>query len=77
MLTPSWKKYATGKAGRPSKYPFATMEVGELVRIPVDEQTCLFSSFRVMASNAGRDHGRKFFVRINPEDGAFELFRGA
>lgn len=72
MVKPDW----VVKRGVPEKYPFSTMAVGELHRVPVEKQTCKYASFRVLAAVRGRDLGRKFYTRINPEDKAFELFRG-
>lgn len=72
--TPDWVK--SPSKGRKAVYPFATMAVGELHRVPKADQTCTYSSFRSLTYTRGQQLGRKFYTRVNPEDGAFELFRG-
>lgn len=72
--TPQWAQ----RSNR-SKYAFATVEVGHSFYVKPEEQTCAFSSFRVMASVKGKDLGRKFHVRIVPEGeehaGSFQCWR--
>lgn len=71
--TPDW--VANKQRGPKAKYPFATVEARQGFVVPVDEQTCKYSSFRVMAATKGTELGRKFHTRVNPENGAFEVWR--
>lgn len=50
------------KRGPKEKYPWSTMEVGDTFFVPDDEAKP--SSVRTMASNKGRDLGRKFSVTV-------------
>ena len=76
MNGPDWvlAKRKTRRGKRQAQYPFATMAIASTFVLPVDEQTCTFESFRVMASRAGTELGRKFYVRKR-HDGAFECWR--
>lgn len=49
---------------KPSKYPFATMEVGDMFFVPAAKK-----SFSSLASAAGKRLGRKFSTRAATEDG--------
>jgi hypothetical protein len=55
------------------------VEQGRSFFVMPADQTCTFTSFKVMAINRGRDLGRKFYVRVVPEGepnaGAFECWR--
>lgn len=74
-VKPDWAR----APGRAPKYPWKTVEVGKSFYVMPAEQTCAFSSFRVMAGTQARDLGRKFHVRIVPEGeenaGAFQCWR--
>jgi len=76
-VAPPWKAEQKRSGGRPEIYPFRTMEVGEIHRVPVEDQTCKFGTMQTLCSRRGRQLGRKFYCRVSPEDGAFEIFRSA
>lgn len=75
---PEWVQEKRCKGvGRNERYPFSKIKVGETFVILKEEQTCSFKSFRVMAHTRATKLGRKFFVRLRPDDGAFEVWREA
>jgi hypothetical protein len=49
---------------KPSKYPFATMDVGDMFFVPAAKK-----SFSSLASGAGKRLDRKFSTRAVSEDG--------
>jgi hypothetical protein len=49
---------------KPSKYPFATMEVGDMFFVPAAKK-----SFSSLTSAAGKRLGRKFSTRAVSENG--------
>lgn len=71
---PDWVRNKN-KGGRPRKWDWAGIAVGESLIIPVDAQTCSYGSFRVMASFNARKLGYKFHCRVRPDDKAFEAWR--
>ena len=58
-----------------SKYPFATLEVGHSFLIPKNKQNCSFRSFQSLVSRRSALLGKKFWCRVHPEHGAFEVYR--
>jgi hypothetical protein len=49
---------------KPSKYPFSTMDVGDMFFVPAAKK-----SFSSLASAAGKRLGRKFSTRAATENG--------
>lgn len=72
LSVPDWVQKR--KRGRREKYRFGEIAVGTSLIVPVAEQSCKYSSFRVMVHKAARDLGRTFHTRQR-EDGAFEVWR--
>lgn len=76
MNVPSWVN-ENKKRGVEAKYPFATMQVGQTHSIPVSEQKGTFASFKIYAYQRGKKLGRKFFTRVNPDNGDWDIWRGS
>lgn len=72
---PDWVVAKRARKGRPRLYHFDKIEVGTSMIVQVEEQSCTFKSFRVMASMAGGKLGMKFHCRVRPVDKAFECWR--
>lgn len=69
----AWEGGAS-RLGAPEKYPFRGMAVGDTFVVPAEAQRCSWTSFRVMCSAKGRQMGRRYRCRRNPDD-SYEVYR--
>ncbi len=74
-MKPQWVIEKGQKAGRPRKYDWAGIKVGETLVVLKQDQSCAWRSFYVMAMKAASELGRTFHCRIRPVDEAFEVWR--
>lgn len=78
--TPDWVKAAearirSGERGRPEVYPLSTMEVATLHVVPREEVRRPYPKLAKYVNERGHKLGRKFATRVNPDTGAFEIWR--
>ena len=60
--------------GPKAKYPFASMQVGDVFDIPPGDEQPMLSSVRVYCSQRGRDLNRKFLCH-RYENGLIQVYR--
>ena len=66
--------------GRPAKYPFRDMEIGDSFSVPLtgvrqDGQDIAATRLRSRASSAAKEIGRKFAVRTDNENNVVRCWR--
>jgi hypothetical protein len=73
---------AAGRTGRPSLYPFESMEVGDSFAVPLAGETWGFSKndknlTRLSNSSGifGKKHNRKFITRTFKDEGVVRCWR--
>jgi hypothetical protein len=57
--------------GKPHKYPFGKMSVGDCFHVPID----ISKSARIAAINYGHRNGAKFAGRLDRERGVVRIWR--
>lgn len=73
-MVPEWVAARKGARGRPAKYPFATISVGEWFDIPVGDNQPSFSSMKAYCWTKSKDLRRKFICHQYP-DGLIQVYR--